>query len=187
MSRKRPQTRSDSSQLPVYRHLRCLKSRAPGSCRCNPVMGSHLTYEVVSTLRLPSQGNPTVVSINPEGTFIAVGCADGSVLVWRLRSYELLCQTSPPLNEQCAAEVYVTNMTWMSNGLLVFSRKNGLMSMLLIGKVRRSTGHPDKIVYSLLPSASSKLYLFRFTIIYLCSPWLIPIHSTSGLQQLITR
>jgi len=99
-------------------------------------MSSRLAYKVVSTLRLPTQGNPTVVSINPEGTFIAVGSADGSILIWCLRSYELLCQASPPPDDQCAADVCVTNVTWVSGGLLAFSRKNGLMGMLLVEKVR---------------------------------------------------
>ena len=103
-------------------------------------MSSRLTYEVVSTLRLPAQGNPTVVAINPGGTLIAVGGVDGSVLVWCLRSYELLCQASPPLHDQCAPGAYVTNIIWISNGLLAFSRENGLMGMLLVGKVRRPPG-----------------------------------------------
>ena len=99
-------------------------------------MSSHLTYKVVSTLRLPTQEDPTVVSINPEGTFIAAGGADGSVLVWRLRTYELICQALPSSNGQCVAGSYVTNMTWISNGLLAFSRRNGLMGTLLVEKVR---------------------------------------------------
>jgi len=103
-------------------------------------MSSHLTYKVASSLRLPTQGNPTVISINPEGTFIAVGTTDGSILIWCLRSYELLCLASPPLDDHCAAGAYVTNVTWMTNGLLAFSRKNGLMGMLLIEKVRGPAG-----------------------------------------------
>lgn len=103
-------------------------------------MSSHLTYKVASTLRLPNQGNPTVVSINPEGTSIAVGGADGTVLVWCLRSYELLCQAFPPPNDQCATDAYVTSMTWIPNGLLAFSRRNGLMGMLLVEKVRGPAG-----------------------------------------------
>ena len=99
-------------------------------------MSSRLTYKVISTLRLPTRGNPTAISISPEGAFIAVGSTDSSVLVWCLRSYELLCQASPPLHDQFAADAYVTNMIWMSNGLLAFSRKNGLMGMLLVEKVR---------------------------------------------------
>ena len=99
-------------------------------------MSSHLTYKVVSTLHLPIQEDPTVVSINPEGSFIAVGSADGSVFVWCLRTYELLCQASPPSNGHCTAGAYVTNMTWISNGLLAFSRRNGLMGTLLVEKVR---------------------------------------------------
>lgn len=100
-------------------------------------MNSHLTYRVASTLHMPAQGDPTVVAINPEGTLIAIGSTDGRVFVWCLLSYELLCQTSPPLNECGSTDTQVTNMTWMPNGLLVFSRSNGLMGMLLVGEVRK--------------------------------------------------
>ena len=100
-------------------------------------MNAHLTYRVASTLHMPTQGDPAVVAINQEGTLIAVGSVDGRVLVWCLLSYELLCQTSPPHNERILTDTHVTNMTWMSDGLLVFSRKNGLMGMLLIGKVNK--------------------------------------------------
>ena len=99
-------------------------------------MGAHLTYRIVSTLQTPTQGDPTVLSISLEGTFIAVGSADGHVFVWCLRTYKLVCQTSPPLDEYGATDTGVTNMTWMPNGLLVFSRENGLMGVLLVGKVR---------------------------------------------------
>ena len=99
-------------------------------------MNTHLTYRIASTLHLPTQGDPTVVSISPEGTLIAVGGAYGHVHVWCLLSYELLCQTSPPSIEGGSMETRITNMTWMPNGLLVFSRRNGLMGMLLVGQVR---------------------------------------------------
>ena len=100
-------------------------------------MNAHLTYRVASTLHMPLQGDPTAVAINPEGTLIAVGSTIGRVFVWCLLSYELLCQTSPPLNERSSTDARITNMTWMPNGLLVFSRRNGLMGMLLVGKVRK--------------------------------------------------
>jgi len=99
-------------------------------------MSSHLTYRIASTLQIPTAGDPTVLSISLEGTFIAVGSADGHVFVWCLRTYKLLCQTSPPLDGYGATDTGVTNMTWMPNGLLVFSRKNGLMGILHVGKVR---------------------------------------------------
>ena len=103
-------------------------------------MSSHLTYKVVSTLRLPTQGEPTVVSINPDGTLIAAGGDDGSILVWCLQTYELLFQASPPTNGQSVAGAYITNITWVSNGLLAFSRRNGLMGTLLVEKVRGPAG-----------------------------------------------
>ena len=112
------------------------KRRALDLRGCVLAMNSHLTYKVVSTFRLPTQAKPTVVSFNPEGTFIAAGSTDGSILVWDLRSHELLCQASPPLNDHCVADAYITNMTWVSNVLLAFSRKNGLMGMLLVEEVR---------------------------------------------------
>ena len=99
-------------------------------------MNTRPTYEVASTLQLPTQGDPTVIAINPEGTLIAVGGTDGHVLVWCLLSYELLCQTSPPPNECGLTGTQVTSMTWMPNRLLAFSRRNGLMGMLLVGEVR---------------------------------------------------
>ena len=103
-------------------------------------MTSRLIYKMVSTLPMPSRGDPTVVSINPEGTFIAVGGADGHVLVWCSRSHELFCQVSPPVNEDILMGSHVTNMTWVTNGILAFSRKNGLMSVLFVGKVRKPAG-----------------------------------------------
>lgn len=99
-------------------------------------MSAPLTYRVVSTLQTPTKGDLTALSISPEGRLIAAGSADGHVFVWCLHTFKLLCQTSPPPNERGATDADVTNMTWMPDGLLVFSRKNGLMSMLLVGKVR---------------------------------------------------
>ena len=101
-------------------------------------MTSHLVYRVTSTLPIPTQGDPTTVSINPEGTFIAVGSADGHVIIWCSRSYELFCHTSPPVGEYDSVEACVVSMTWVTNELLAFSRRNGLMSILLVGKVRES-------------------------------------------------
>jgi len=100
-------------------------------------MNAHLAYRITSTLQLPAQGDPTVVSINPEGTLIAVGSVGGHVHVWCLSSYELLCQTSPPPEEGGSADAQIGNMAWMPNGLLVFSRRNGILGMLLVGKVRK--------------------------------------------------
>lgn len=102
-------------------------------------MTSDLTYRVKSTLTIPTRGDPTTVSISPDGTLVAVGCADGHVFVWCARSYELFFQASPPVGEGESTEACVVNMTWMSNELLAFSRKNGLVSILLVGKVRAST------------------------------------------------
>ena len=104
-------------------------------------MNTRLTYRIASKLRLPAQGEPTVISINPEGTLIAVGSTDGHVRVWCLFSYDLLCQASPPLKEGGSADARIGNMTWMPNGLLVFSRRNGLMGMLLVGKVRNESNN----------------------------------------------
>ena len=101
-------------------------------------MTSHLVYRVKSALPMPIQGGPTVVSISPEGSFIAVGSADGHVFVLCARSCELFCQTSPPVGEDESRGACVINMTWMTNELLAFSRRNGLMSILLVGKVRKS-------------------------------------------------
>jgi WD40 repeat protein len=106
-------------------------------CGCNLIMTSHLIYRVTSALPMPTRGDPTVVSISPEGTFIAVGSADGHILVWCSRSYELFCQASPPVSEYESTGICVTCLTWMTNGLLAFSRENGLMSILLVGKVRK--------------------------------------------------
>lgn len=106
-------------------------------CFLNLTMNAHPTYRTTSALQSPAQGDPTVVSINQEGTLIAVGGTDGRVHVWCLFSYELVCQTSPPLEEGGSADAQIGNMAWMPNGLLVFSRRNGLMGMLLIGKVRK--------------------------------------------------
>ena len=103
-------------------------------------MTTHLPYKIRSKLHLPAQGDPTAISISPEGTLIAVGSTDGHVRVWCLFSYDLLCQASPPLKEDSSADVQIGNMTWMPNGLLVFSRRNGLMGMLLVGKVRNEFG-----------------------------------------------
>lgn len=99
-------------------------------------MNAHFTYRVMSTLHMPAQGDPTAIAISPEGTFVAAGSADGRVLVWSLLSYELLCQTSPPFDER-PTDTRITSMTWMPDGLLVFSRRNGLLGMLLVGKVRK--------------------------------------------------
>ena len=101
-----------------------------------PAMNAQLTYRVTSTLCMPTPGDPTTVAISPEGTLIAAGSIYGCVFVWNLFSHELLCQTSPPLDECDFLDARVTSMTWMPNGLLVFARENGLMGMLLVGKVR---------------------------------------------------
>ena len=149
-------------------------------------MNVHPTYEVVSTLHLPTQGDPTVVAIDPEGSLIAVGTADGHVLVWCLLSYELLCQTSPPPNECGLTGTQVTNMTWMPNGLLAFARRNGLMGMLLVGKVRNEF-RAKATAYRLLPSNLSKLCPLQFTTTCLCSQWLTAIPSACGLPQPIMK
>ena len=107
-------------------------------CGCSLTMTSHLIYRATSTLPMPTRGDPTAVSISPEGSFIAVGSTDGHVFVWCSRTYELFCQASPPVGEDESTGSCVTNMTWMTNGLLAFSRENGLISILLVGKVRKS-------------------------------------------------
>ena len=149
-------------------------------------MTSRLMYRIASTLPLPSRGDPTVVSINPEGTFIAVGSADGHVLIWCSRSHELFCQVSPPVNDDRSMGSDVTNMTWVTNRVLAFSRKNGLMSVLLVGKVGKPTrwmGSVDGFVFSAL----SKLYLLRPMTAYRCWQCLIAIHLTPGPLQLTTK
>ena len=143
-------------------------------------------YGVASTLQMPTQGDPTVIAISPEGTLIAVGSADGHVFVWCLLSYELLCQTSPPSGECGLTGAQVTNMTWMPNGLLVFSRRNGLMGMLLIGKVRNEFREVTA-GYRPLPSTSSKPHPLRFTTTCLCLQWLIAIPSACGPPPLIMK
>lgn len=151
-------------------------------------MSSHLTYKVVSTLRLPTQEDPTVVSIDPEGTFIAAGSADGSVFVWRLRTYELLCQASPPPNGQCLAGTCVTNMTWVSNGLLAFSRRNGLMGTLLVEKVREPAWRTGEMADSpLLLSVTSEPCPSQPTSTYRYSQWTTATRSISGQRQPIMR
>ena len=100
-------------------------------------MNTHLTYRATSTLCMPTPGDPTAVAISPEGTMIAAGSIYGSIFVWSLSSHELLCRTSPPLDECDVLDTRITSMTWMPNGLLVFARENGLMSLLLVGKVRK--------------------------------------------------
>lgn len=123
-------------RLPRHPTHHAFKRDSFGSCGCVVAMSSHLTYKIASTLRLPTRGTPTTLSINPEGTLVACGSADGSVLIWSLQSYELFCQAYPPLmNGNSAVNPHVTNMTWVSNGLLAFSRKNGLMSVMLVEKV----------------------------------------------------
>src|ERR1700753_2441916 len=102
-----------------------------------PAMNAQLTHRVTSTLCMPTPGDPTTVAISPEGNLIAAGSVYGSVFVWSLSSHELLCQTFPPLDECNFLDARITSMNWMSNGLLVFARENGLMSLLLVGKVRK--------------------------------------------------
>ena len=123
-------------RTPSLRYFLRARVRRTSTCVS---MSAHLTYRVVSTLRTPTHGDPTVLSINPEGTFIAVGSTDGHLFVWCLRTSKLLCQTSPPLDEFESTDMGVTNATWMPNGLLVFSRRNGLMGILLVGRVRNLT------------------------------------------------
>ena len=85
-------------------------------------MSTHLTYRVASTLNIPTQGDPTALSIGLEGTLIAVGGADGHVFVWYLRTYKLLCQISPPPDEYGVTDTDagVTNMVrWRSVGLML--------------------------------------------------------------------
>ena len=127
-----------------------------------------------------------MIAISPEGTLVAVGSTGGHVMVWCLLSYELLCQTSPPPDEYGLTGHWVTNMTWMPNGLLAFSRRNGLMGMLLIGKVRNEF-HEEAATYRLLPSTLSKLCLSQFTIACLCLQWLTAIPSACGPPRLIMK
>jgi len=135
-SKYRPETADRQSKHVADRHG--FKEPTPKPRGCSLAMDPHLVYRVTSTLPIPTQGIPTAASINPEGSFIAVGSADGHVIIWCSRSYELFCQTSPLVGECGSTGARVVNMTWVTNELLAFSRRNGLMSVLLVGKVRES-------------------------------------------------
>jgi WD40 repeat protein len=100
-------------------------------------MREHLTYRVTRRFPTPVNSHPTVLAINPEGTFIAVGCASGDVLIWCLNTCDLVCQGSSPgcACGECTANV--TSMMWLEGGMLFFGRCNGLVGVMRIGKVRQ--------------------------------------------------
>ena len=99
-------------------------------------MQEHLTYRVAHTFPVPGNGRPITLAINPEGTFVAVGCVSGGVLVWCLNTRDLVCQGSPPGCACGKCPVSITSMTWLEGGILFFGHCNGLVGVIRIGKVR---------------------------------------------------
>lgn len=100
-------------------------------------MRERLTYRVVHTFPVPGNTRPIFLAINPEGTFVAIGCETGGVFIWSLNTCDLICHVSPPscVCERCAAEI--TSMMWLEGGKLFFGRCNGLMGVVRMGKVRQ--------------------------------------------------
>lgn len=98
-------------------------------------MQEQLTYRVVRTFPVPTNTRPTALAINPEGMFIAVSCASGGVFIWCLKTYDLICQASPPGCVCGGCTAAITSMMWLGGGMLFFGRCNGLMGVIRIGKV----------------------------------------------------
>ena len=100
-------------------------------------MREHLTYRVAHTFPVPGNDRPTALAINPEGTFIAVSCASGSVFIWCLNTCDLVCQASPPGCACGGCSTTVTSVMWLGDGMLFFGHCNGLIGVIRIGKVRQ--------------------------------------------------
>lgn len=100
-------------------------------------MRERLTYRVVHTLPVPESVRPTAIAINPEGTLIAAGCANGGISIWCLNTCDLICQASPPGCACGGCATAITSMMWLRGGALFFGRRNGLMGVIRVGKVRQ--------------------------------------------------
>jgi len=118
---------------PLYFH--------PGAHRKSLAMQEHLAYRLAHTFPIPTNSHPTALAINPEGTFIAVGCVSGDIFIWCLSTRDLVCRGSPPtcICGECAATI--TTMTWLEGGVLFSARCNGLMGVIRVGKVCWKPSH----------------------------------------------
>ena len=81
---------------------------------------------------------PTVIDINPSGEYVAVGCEDGNVCI-----FKLLSGGDRPLHTLTAdsgwGEVAISSAAWISVDVLLCGRMNGLVLVVKIESVRAVT------------------------------------------------
>jgi WD40 repeat protein len=92
--------------------------------------------------RLKTSGIPSAIALNPSGDHLAVGCSNGDICIWRL---PLEDDALLPTHKVCINEwsgVGVLSALWVSDTLVAFGRRNGLIAVIKLDYVRAHVRRP---------------------------------------------
>jgi len=96
---------------------------------------SSLMHKPYKSHILRTVTNPTVISINPSGEYLAVGCANGNMCI-----YNLLSSGEGLLHTLTAdpgwGDVAISSASWISTDVLLCGRMGGLALVVKMDGVR---------------------------------------------------
>ena len=85
--------------------------------------------------------DPTVISINPTGDYLAVGCANGNMCIYKLLSAgEGLLHTL--IADPGWGDVAISSASWISTDILLCGRMGGLALVVKMDDVRSQSFLP---------------------------------------------